>query len=102
MHLTAEGDEPEGEAPLYAKLSSNLVLIVHAGSPTKEDSEAVELVRKEFGDKVAIVKQNEDESEGDVMPRLFASTSIYRGLNNIAAFVRGIEGMKDRERSVPA
>jgi hypothetical protein len=102
MRPHSKSDKLQTDPPLYATLSSRPVLIVHANRRTEDDSAAVALVQGELGDKVLIVERREDEAEGDVIPRLFASTSIYRGLGSIKAFVHGIRQMKDQELHHPA
>ena len=62
----------------------NPVLVVRK-KPTSDDRKAIELVKRELGDKLKIIHQT--SPDGDVLPRLFASVSTYRGISDIQTFL---------------
>jgi hypothetical protein len=79
---------------LHEEYASKPVLVVHSGKLSESDKLAIKLVNQEFGKSVVVVRRKGKDPEEDVIPRLLASTSVYRGVKEIENFLIELEKMR--------
>lgn len=86
------------DAAWRERLTRNPVLMIHQ-KKRAADLEAIKLVQSELGDIVKIVVRSGTDPDEDVLPRLAASADLYRGLDDIKAFIEEISGLPGGSRS---
>lgn len=87
----SEGDR-ETER-LVKQLTSDPLLVVH-DTKTPEDEKAIALVWEAFGPSAKIQRRTDDNVNGEVIPSLFVSTSVCRGLKGIQMFISYIHRLQ--------
>jgi|GEM_PF-5903019 len=70
---------------LWRQRTTSKPVLVIRKKMSAADRKALELAKKELGPELKVVYQT--VLDEDVLPRLFASVSIYRGLADIEAFL---------------